>query len=571
MVARHEIEQGVYASIHDGRIIFLECRVPPGAAAQTLLGRYLANPSEWTQYKDRLAVAIPFNRVSASARRAMLLAIFPQDYVTPEGWWHVVTSGDPAEREIWYGLSEWITGNGSAYRQIMATKQNRGLGKDLEPGQQLLIPSSMLPEAMRQLTPDRVAPAPPLAPIDPPKKRQATAPSAEEIADVQAVERVVDGALAYKTDSQGPYAEYRLQRGEAIYTNVVVRYTDYRDVEDIRGACDIVLRRSGIRDPTNIDVGQRIKIPFDLLSDRYQPEGSTGRREYEAVLVEAQRLQGSRAQAKNLKGVTVIIDPGHGGRDHGAAPTTGFIFEDEVNYDIMCRLKRKLEKDTAAKVYVTMFDRDQGYTPTNATRFTHDIDEEVLTTPRYANHDAKISANLRWYLANQIYKQELAAGVNERNIIFISIHCDAIYYKVRGTMVYVPGAAYRRDREQPYNAMYASFAEARAQPSVTTTAETRRRDEALSRNFAELLINTLETNDPPIAVHRSGDPIRNVIRRSGGQAYVPAVLRNTMVPTKVLVEVANLNNPTDQERLRDPEWREWFAEALVKTLESHYK
>jgi N-acetylmuramoyl-L-alanine amidase len=574
IVVRQELEPGVHAAVHDGRIIFLECRLPAGAAAQALLGKYLAHPEEWTQYKGRMAIAIPFTRLSVDARRKLLLEVFAEDYVTEEGWWHTVTFAPPVGEETWYAVSEWFTGNGSSYRKVMAVEENRALGNDLRQGDRILFPRSMLPAGMRQETPDRVPPPPPpITPREPAQPMIAVeepAPSEEAEVVPAVLESLSDGMLTYKEDSQGAYAEYRLQRGEAIYTNVVVRFTDFREVEDIRGACEVVLRRSGITDARRIDAGQRIRIPLDMLSDRYQPAGSAGRREYEAVQQEAERLQRQGVQARNLKGVTIILDPGHGGRDHGAAPSSGGLYEDEVNYDIMCRVKRLLEKETAAKVYVTMYDRSQGYTPTDATRFSHDTDEEVLTTPRYENYDARISANLRWYLANQIYRKEKAAGVDDRNIIFISIHCDAIYYKVRGTMVYVPGAAYRRDREQPYSAIYASYAEARAQPYVTTTAASRRRDEALSRNFADLLINTLRTNDPPIAVHKSGDPIRNVIRRSGGRAYVPAVLRNTMVPTKVLVEVANVNNTTDQERLRDPEWREWFAEALVKTLEKHF-
>jgi N-acetylmuramoyl-L-alanine amidase len=92
----------------------------------------------------------------------------------------------------------------------------------------------------------------------------------------------------------------------------------------------------------------------------------------------------------------------------------------------------------------------------------------------------------------------------------------------------------------------------------------------MSRAFAATLVSTLRTNNPPIKVHDAGDPIRNVIRQSGGRAYVPAVLRNNLIPTKVLVEVANMTNPTDQKHLADPKWRQWFAEAFVDALRNHY-
>jgi len=42
------------------------------------------------------------------------------------------------------------------------------------------------------------------------------------------------------------------------------------------------------------------------------------------------------------------------------------------------------------------------------------------------------------------------------------------------------------------------------------------------------------------------------------------------VPTKVLVETANLNNATDRSRLADPWWRQQFAKAYVDALKIHF-
>jgi N-acetylmuramoyl-L-alanine amidase len=42
------------------------------------------------------------------------------------------------------------------------------------------------------------------------------------------------------------------------------------------------------------------------------------------------------------------------------------------------------------------------------------------------------------------------------------------------------------------------------------------------------------------------------------------------VPTKVLIETANLNNATDRQRLADPDWRQTFAEAYVDALMRYY-
>jgi len=119
--------------------------------------------------------------------------------------------------------------------------------------------------------------------------------------------------------------------------------------------------------------------------------------------------------------------------------------------------------------------------------------------------------------------------------------------------------------------VYARYDEVQGHRAVVTTAAERRRDEALSRNFAEMLLHSLAHNSPPIKVHSQGSPIRNVIRRSATAVYVPTVLRNTLVPTKVLVEAVNLTNATDSRRVADPNWRQWFAEAFVNAVQDYFK
>jgi N-acetylmuramoyl-L-alanine amidase len=378
--------------------------------------------------------------------------------------------------------------------------------------------------------------------------------------------------LTYTRRGSKQYAIYRLKAGEALYTAVVVRFTDFRENADILPACDTIQEESRIKDVHGMKPGTEIFIPIDMLSDRFKPEGSRARKEYEATIVEAKRLQG-QVTSKDLEGVVVILDPGHGGKDHGTKTTNHAytLYEDEVNYDIVCRVKRILETRTRAKVYVTMLDPNQGYEPRDIERFVHDENEVVLSTPNYWNGDAKISANLRWYVANSIYRKEVKAGVDPRKVIFTSFHCDALFNdKLRGAMVYLPGAAWRKDRETGWPpGAYDKYAEYKEQPEARSTAEERRRDEALSRNFAVTFLD--ELGKAQIKRHSVGDPIRRVIRQDGGKEYVVAVLRNTLVPTKVLIECANLTNPTDCKWVSQPWWRERFAEAYVEALKAYYR
>jgi N-acetylmuramoyl-L-alanine amidase len=543
-LVRRDLGPQTTAVLRGGRMLFLECALPRGEAAKGVLAQYLADPEKWKAYRDRMAVAIPFASLNEVTQRAVLEAVFPGDHVDGTGWWHTVTAeGEQGSDALWT-LAEWLTGLGTNHQKIMKHPRNRGLSLPLKTGSQVLIPRELLKDAMKKLSPKRVAP-----------DTNLVAPAA------------ANGELQYGSDREGPYAVYRLKKGEALYSAVVVRFTDYSLNEDIHRACDVIQQRSGIHDVRRMSAGQRIMIPMEMLSDRYRPVGSEERTTYEQVREEARRLQGDRVRTKDLEGVVVILDPGHGGRDQGAPfPKIG-LYEDEINYDIACRIKALLEQTTRAKVYMTLLDRSQGYTPVNDKRFVHDTDEELLTTPRYGNDDAKVSANLRWYLSNSIYRQERKAGVDERKIVFASIHCDALYNEtLRGAMVYVPGANYRRDVERPSNPIYARFKEVQEQRASTSDAAARRRDEALSRNFAESVLDALRRHDPPIKVHSAGDPIRNVIRQSGGRAYLPAVLRNCGAPTKILIECANLTNPQDREHAADPRWRQWFAEAFVQAL-----
>jgi len=150
-------------------------------------------------------------------------------------------------------------------------------------------------------------------------------------------------------------------------------------------------------------------------------------------------------------------------------------------------------------------------------------------------------------------------------MVFASFHTDALYdARLRGAMIYIPGAKYRRESEEPDNATLARFKEARDHPAATSSESERKRDEALSRNFANDIMTALGKRK--IRRHLTGDWIRSRIRQDGGRVYAPAVLRNTLIPAKVLIESANMTNETDCKRLADPKWRQDFAEAYVEAL-----
>lgn len=549
-VIRAEVQPGATAVLQDGRQIFLECRPPRGQGAETFLNPLLAEPESAKIYRNRQAFAIRFGALNAETRRQVLLALFKEDYVDAQGWWHMVVCAGSAGQETLWSLCEWTTGKGTNYRKVMDDPRNRQTGPAPEAGQKVIIPAALLLDVMKRPTPG---------------KRKAVSNGDDEPIDLESVTQ----ELIYGEDKQGKYAAYRIRKGEALYSAVVVRFTDYSENSDILQACEVIRRRSGIKDVHDIDAGHRILIPIEMVSDRYRPKGSQQRAEYEASIAEAKRLRSEQVRTRDLEGVVVILDPGHGGRDHGAKNVSAGLYEDEINYDIVCRVKALLESTTRAKVYVTLEDPSQGYATSESRRFAHDTDERLLTKPKYPNEDAKVSANLRWYLANSCYRAEVNKGTDARKIVFTSFHTDALYNSsLRGAMIYIPGAAYCDGREDMNGTVYAKYAPEREYRHANVSSIERRRNEALSRNLANDVMVSLGRHQ--VRRHLEGDWIRNKICQSGGKVYVPAVLRGTIVPTKVLIEVANMTNDTDCQRLADPQWRQMFAEAYVDALKMYF-
>lgn len=574
VVARAELEKGATAAIMDGRVIVVELTPGKAADSEAFLGRWLSDAKSLKAYRNLKSAAVPYSRLAPAAQRRALEALFPNDYVDASGWWHTVTYTGPRGAETLFNIAEWLTGKGTNFKEILSVAENDDIDERLEVGEVILVPQALLLDVMKKPNPTRPGNARGAKSVAPAGTKDKTvAPSPEEPrAETASTPAEGQEDLTYGEDGQGAYAEYRLKQGETIYSDVVVRFTDFYEHADVQDACDVVMKRSGVKDASQLKEGQRIRIPMEMLASAYQPTGSTQRREFEEMRAEAKKLKGGKESAKGLKGVVIVLDPGHGGRDKGAMhPATG-LYEDELTYDIAVRLKQLLETKSQATVHMTMKDPDQGFSPSNAKKFYPDEDELVLTNPTYNTEDARVAAALRWYMANDIYRKSLKAGVKDSRMLFLSVHCDSIFNaKVRGAMIYVPGAAYRDNEETAEGDVYNRFAEAKGNRVVKTTPAQRRRDEALSYNFASAVINALNAaKKPGIKVHGPGDPIRNVIRQKGGKTYVPAVLRANLIPTKVLVETANLTNPTDRANLADPTWRQAFANALFQAISTHF-
>jgi len=575
-VIRAELEQGIVAVCRPSYQIFLECFAIPNKPLSKSLTSILATPSDAQKYSQLKSCAIPLNKVKLSLYPNIFWTLFKDDLKESEGWTHTVPKGymfDYTSLNLW---TLALTGDTGHTDEILKSPKNKKVKIPLNQEETIFFPSHYLvPELKTKLVSIK------------PKIKEQKQPSYPTLVPLEVADEKIEtqtpieyngtssNELTYGKDSQGEYAIYRLKQGETLY-RIVARFTDYSENADILKACEIIKKRSKIVQERSLEPGTTIKIPLDMLSDNYLPKYTEERRVAEEVKKETERLKKKTKDSTvktTLKGKIVIIDPGHGGKDHGAPCYKAKIFEDEVNYDIACRLKKYLEEKTQAKTYITLKDKSQGFEPTNQRTFIHDTDEWVLTTPPCNPQDFSSSANLRWLLANSIMRKEEKAGISRDKMIFISIHCDFLYKSsMRGLMVYTPGANYRHGTEYipPMNKgfQYNLYKEWKEYRPKTLTKSQLIKEEARSNTFAQILIKSARRKD--IAIHNEGPAIRNVIRKSKRSVFVPAILRNTEIPTKVLIECANLNNPSDLKNSADPVWRQKMAEAIAEAIEQYF-
>ena len=218
---------------------------------------------------------------------------------------------------------------------------------------------------------------------------------------------------------------------------------------------------------------------------------------------------------------TVVLDPGHGGRDGGAIGRMG-----TVEKTITLAFARSLAEHL----------RDAGVT----VHLTRDGDVSLRLSDRVAlarSHEADL---------------------------FVSLHADSIRYrKLRGASVYTLS-------NEATDSIAASLAEGEARSDVLAGFKgemspdegvadilidlMRRETELFSNAFAEAAVRSLG---------RTTRTIRNPHRSANFR-----VLRAPDVPS-VLVELGYLSNRQDEAQLADPKWRDHVARALADAIVGH--
>ncbi|HEY3175457.1 MAG TPA: N-acetylmuramoyl-L-alanine amidase [Candidatus Polarisedimenticolia bacterium] len=545
---RAPVAGSVVATLEKANGIFLEVQAGPRDSYISLAVAYAGSERRWADIEKAnagrpvrpgLFYAIPFEILSAGERARCLVALFPGDGPGDEAWVHRVPEGD--DGQTLESVALWFTGDASLADDL--AESNGIEWAPLSAGAEVTIPAAILSPVFLK--------TPPPEPAPPPVPRKPALP-------------VKAGDLTFMDDGAASYAVYRLKAGEALYSAVVARFTGRLDPDDVSAVAARIVQLSGIKKLTSIPIGYPVKIPRDLILPEHLPQGDPLREKYEKGLAAAERHQ-ITTRARDLGGITIILDAGHGGDDVGAQRNG--VHEDDYVFDIVCRIKELAERTTAARVLTTIKDRSSGFAPQEGP-FGVDRDEFLLTTPVYfprQPHVATVGVNLRWYLVNSYFRSAIAAGANPERIVFVSVHADSLHPSVRGAMVYVPGQGYRTGTYGHVGRMYDRKEVGELRYVKFSTGE-RETAEGLSRRLAARLIAAFTAAGLPVHAY---EPIRDhVIRRR--RSWTPAVIRTSLVPQSLLLEVVNLNNNEDAALLKRASFRQKVAEAFLDALRRHY-
>ena len=507
-------------------------------------------------YRNRF-ITFPLKVINGSIRSSALKAVFFKDKAGIGYWKHRVTFAWETTSMI-AGL---FTKEGIKAGHLVRYNKMRNKGNILKKGDVIKIPWKWIsPElSLRQVS------------LKPP--------------------------LKLKQDKLGKlYAHYQMKPGETLYSSVVIRFTGRLLNDEVNQVANKLLKLNNISDAKLIQSRQKIRIPLEWLSEEFlvsqtndvfsrktsvkktKKKKTKKIRSSKVAVSKKNHKQGKSIQKavaqktkskrkKNVHKIHVILDSGHGGRDPGASAgsrkNNDIIYEDEVVYDISKRMS-KLFKKQGIIVHPTLADPNQKQ-PIRYLSRSNDRDEHLLVTPRYLTRNARIGVNMRVYLVNYIFKQLRKKKVPSENILFISLHGDALHSSLSGAMVYFPDSRFRRGRFNLSSKIYRKRKE--YSTKLTYNPRDNKYSEKLSKSFGKVIID--EFRELKLRTHRVSSAVRGYLYRKGKKT-LPAVLRYSMVPTSVLVEIANLNNRLDRRDLLKSKTRQKIAKAITNSVTTHF-
>jgi len=269
----------------------------------------------------------------------------------------------------------------------------------------------------------------------------------------------------------------------------------------------------------------------------------------------------------------VVLDIGHGGRDPGAvvrgvpAPdgSRATIYERGMVMDVGARLMNLLEAHEHIAVLPTVTDEAGELVVATMTIPLPPPKVFLRTTPWVDLNElpTTVAVNLRWMLANTLERKWRGdAGRQVRRVVFVSLHMDELRGRAGGLTVYTPPGPYERmwpDGPGPY----LQFEEARDWFEYMHDPDLPRHEVERSTELARLIVSYFERHHLRVCDEMT---YRSEVQISKSLSYVPAVIRCNSIETRVLLELANIGDPTDQRLVIDPTYRERMAWAIYQAI-----
>jgi len=268
----------------------------------------------------------------------------------------------------------------------------------------------------------------------------------------------------------------------------------------------------------------------------------------------------------------LVLDIGHGGRDpgavvsvpdHGGGPPLK-IYEHAMVFDVGARIARELKSRNDISIIPLVLNYEDKLPLSELSYPLPPRRVHLRSTPSAYLDDlgASFAVNLRWILANEIYLQASKGSIAEIPVIFLSLHMDYVPNRGAGLTIYLPSGSAELSidlREE----LFRAYREARdwfmAEKNLIQRSS---QDRESSMRLSDQIIMSFQEYDLPIRHER---PVRTLVGQGNG-AYVPAVIKYNEIPTRLLLEMLNLEDEEDRRFVADPLNRERLAKAIVDAL-----